>query len=314
MVTFSTTEAPCDREVYSSARVTIGAFRARPGDPLFREARCTRAAVWVFPRIPVRIRQQGRDGIIADSNHVILYNRDQEYDRSKLCDAGDRCEWFAAPESMIADAIRRFDPDVDQRGGDLFPFGDAPADARTYAAQRSLFHHVDASPEPDAMLVEEATAAILDRVVALAFEARGRKPGAGARRASTRRSRAESVLMARAILATRFDEPWTLETLGEEVAASPFHLARLFRAATGRTVHAYLTDARLRAALGLMEEPRLGLTEIALAVGFSSHAHFTTAFRKAFGAAPSTIRGRAAAGDLREMSTILKAKNDRLVA
>jgi AraC family transcriptional regulator len=63
---------------------------------------------------------------------------------------------------------------------------------------------------------------------------------------------------------------------------------------TGETIHAHLTRVRLYAALFEVARSAGELTQLALAVGFSSHSHFTQAFRVEFGLAPSRLAGRAA--------------------
>jgi AraC-like DNA-binding protein len=85
----------------------------------------------------------------------------------------------------------------------------------------------------------------------------------------------------------------TLPALAREVAASPFHLARTFRAEAGVPVHQYLLRLRLNLALDrLADEPSTPLSTLALDLGFASHAHLTVTFRRVFGLAPSEARAR----------------------
>ena len=86
-----------------------------------------------------------------------------------------------------------------------------------------------------------------------------------------------------------------------------YHLARVFKERTGLTLHAYRDQLRLRASLDPVAEGRADLTELALDLGYSSHSHFTDAFRRAFGAPPRAIRRAATAAELLEMSKILEA-------
>ena len=75
-------------------------------------------------------------------------------------------------------------------------------------------------------------------------------------------------------------------------------LCRLFRRHTGMTLHEYRTELRLRDALDRLASRRGDLTRIALDLGFSSHSHFTAAFRRAFGMTPTAFvrQARPAAG------------------
>ena len=74
--------------------------------------------------------------------------------------------------------------------------------------------------------------------------------------------------------------------------ASPYHLARVFRRATGVSVHEYLTRLRLLSALPLAMESPGELTRAALDLWFSSHSHFTAAFSRRFEMPPSEVRRR----------------------
>jgi AraC-like DNA-binding protein len=93
------------------------------------------------------------------------------------------------------------------------------------------------------------------------------------------------------VVATRFKERLTLELMASACRTSPFHASRVFRAVTGETLHRHLTRVRLRAALFELQGAAGRLTEIALALGFSSHSHFTQAFQEEFGCAPSSLVG-----------------------
>lgn len=99
------------------------------------------------------------------------------------------------------------------------------------------------------------------------------------------------------LLATGFAQRLTLETIGQSCGASPFHVSRIFRAVTGETVHRCLTRLRLRAALVELEHGPQNLAQLAMDLGFSSHSHFTAAFRREYRVVPSELligrRGRA---------------------
>src|SRR5215469_3337187 len=81
-----------------------------------------------------------------------------------------------------------------------------------------------------------------------------------------------------------------LATLAAESGYSRAHFLRTFRAATGQTPHRYLLELRLKKAQALIDGRLMPLIDIALACGFSSHAHLTTAFRSRFGLSPSAYR------------------------
>ncbi|MBD8525604.1 helix-turn-helix transcriptional regulator [Pseudomarimonas arenosa] len=92
-----------------------------------------------------------------------------------------------------------------------------------------------------------------------------------------------------------------LDELAERFGVSAFHLLRVFRRVIGTTPHQYYLQLRLRRALLQIDLGRERIVDIALAAGFSSHGHFSTAFRKAFGCSPLEFqRGQQRlAGELR---------------
>jgi AraC-like DNA-binding protein len=98
---------------------------------------------------------------------------------------------------------------------------------------------------------------------------------------------AEAVI---AFLSSAFTGRVTLEQVSQAVKLSPFHLCRVFQAATGNTIHQHLLHLRLEAAAAELLETKKSITEIAHAVGFSSHSHLTALFTRTFGVPPSAVR------------------------
>jgi AraC family transcriptional regulator len=81
-----------------------------------------------------------------------------------------------------------------------------------------------------------------------------------------------------------------LKTLALESGYSRNHFLRMFRAATGCTPHRYLLHLRVKRAQDLMKNKSMRLIDVALACGFSSHAHLSQVFRQMVGATPSEYR------------------------
>ena len=94
------------------------------------------------------------------------------------------------------------------------------------------------------------------------------------------------------LIAARYREPLTLAELAGAVEASPFHLSRLVKAATGVSIHRMIVRQRLRDALEQLLETRESIAFIALATGFASHSHLTDAFSREYGMPPSAVRAR----------------------
>jgi AraC family transcriptional regulator len=91
-------------------------------------------------------------------------------------------------------------------------------------------------------------------------------------------------------IALRHAEQLSLSMITASSGFSPSHASRVFRRVTGLSIYAYLLALRLRVAMHELKASEGELTRLALASGFSSHSHFTQAFRKAFGVTPSELK------------------------
>jgi len=83
---------------------------------------------------------------------------------------------------------------------------------------------------------------------------------------------------------------WTLAELGAAVHYSPYFLARTFHRHTGYPIARYRRLLCLRQSLPRVLRTGADLSRIAAEHGFSSHSHYTRAFRAAFGCTPSQAR------------------------
>ncbi|WP_143200435.1 helix-turn-helix transcriptional regulator [Kitasatospora sp. CB01950] len=116
----------------------------------------------------------------------------------------------------------------------------------------------------------------------------GREPAARPRRASTVAAHRRLVHQACAALT---DGPPTagLEDISRLVGCSPFHLSRVFRAVTGRTLTGHRNQLRVRAVVEELGDAR-PLRELAAKHGFADQAHLTRVFRRHAGELPKVVR------------------------
>jgi AraC family transcriptional regulator len=82
----------------------------------------------------------------------------------------------------------------------------------------------------------------------------------------------------------------SLDTLAGIAGLSPNYFLAAFRQATGRTPHRYVTELRVARACELLHDPRRPITEVSLAVGFSSQSHLTEVFRRTMKTTPAAYR------------------------
>ena len=85
--------------------------------------------------------------------------------------------------------------------------------------------------------------------------------------------------------------------LARLVKRSPAHFSRQFRAMTTVTPSEYILLSRIGIAKKYLAETDMPLAEIAVATGFSSQSHFTTAFRRVEKTTPAKWRAAATPQD-----------------
>ena len=233
-------------------------------------------------------RHFGRRTTTADVNQAVFFSRESTYRVSHPADCGDRGTVFTVSPRVLNDIVRELDPSIDDHPDQPFRFFTGPCDSGVFWRHRELVQRLE-SPDPLEPLWADVTALqLVADVLESAFVKHGvtRKP----KREGTDVDHAERTEAAKTYLASRMSERVTLDEVAHAVHASPFHLARIFQQQTGVPVHRYLMQLRLRASLERLAAGTSDLTELALELGFSSHSHFTDAFRREFGKAPSEIR------------------------
>ena len=87
-----------------------------------------------------------------------------------------------------------------------------------------------------------------------------------------------------------------LTTIAGQAFASPSTLLRHFREDIGRSPHAYIKARRLEEARRLIEAGTHPVGDVAMLVGYENFAAFSSAFKRHFGAPPSSFRHRGRRG------------------
>lgn len=214
--------------------------------------------------------------MLANPNHVLFYNPHQEYRRTLVDPDGYSCVFVGVTPDLLAELVGR--------SGRLRRI-EAVSDRECALLRHLTLAAVRTAADP--LHVEELLYALLARVVAAGFA--GSPAGSGARRAATRRAHRALAEDAKRLLTIRMTERVSLEALARSLYTSPFHLARVFRAETGFTLHAYQVELRARAALERLRQPGTELTALARELGYASPSHFSDSFYAAFGVRPSAL-------------------------
>jgi AraC family transcriptional regulator len=94
---------------------------------------------------------------------------------------------------------------------------------------------------------------------------------------------------AKLILSSDLARRWTLAEIGAEARCSPVYLTQVFQQVEGLPLYRYQLRLRLARSLDLLAQYD-DLTALSLDLGFSSHSHFSAAFRSAYGRSPSEFK------------------------
>lgn len=88
---------------------------------------------------------------------------------------------------------------------------------------------------------------------------------------------------------TDIQKRWTVEEMAQWMQCSEQYLRRLFMKYTGKTPKEYYLDARLELALSLFRQGNYSVGQVAELLNFFDSFHFSKAFKKKFGYAPSAV-------------------------
>jgi len=231
-----------------------------------------------------------RARVVAEPVHAMLLNRGEPYRVSHPADGGDECTSMDFTAGAALDVVGAFDPAAGESAAP-FAIARAPVAADGWLRLREIRRALLDGGADGTLAVEEEALVLLARLVHDGYRAHGaRKP---LRRATTERESHRLVEHTREVLAADPGGAHTLARLARTVHGSPFHLTRTFREVLGVPLHQYLLRLRLTLALQRIDQGERTLSTLALDLGFSSHSHLTTAFRRHFGVTPSAVmRGR----------------------
>jgi len=261
-------------------------MRCRPETLACSCEECSSRHVLVLPRRGAFVLHADGRRAVVDTNRATIFNAGQPRRVSHLDIGGDDCTALAFSDELIDEAAAGAGVAADRRQKRPFPALTAPLGPDTALKSQIFFADLNRGGA-SALTVEERAVDLLRQV----FAAIPRAANASSANPEAGRSRARhTAVAAQEWIAARPFENWSLGDLARDVGSSPYHLLRLFRAETGSTIHQYRMQLRLAAAARAILEGCDDLTVLALDLGFSSHSHFTDAFRRCFGMAPSSLR------------------------
>jgi len=298
---------------FSSDDIWMGEFRLDPSDPAWGRVNTIHSPgpLIAFPDTTVRIRHEFQREVVADPTRAVLYAADQPYRRGLVSPDGDRCCYVTVSARLAAEAAEPFDRRaMADPARYRFPVTIAAVDREHHSLAQLVRRRLAAAETREFRSAEESDAfreamyELVGHVIASAYVGGDTAPRR--QRKVTRLARRSIVDAVRERIGADLASPATLDEFAAGVHVSAFHLARVFRAEAGRSIHGYRMEVRLRDALRRIADGER-LVDVAAESGFASQAHLTDRFGRAFGRTPNAWRTAADRIGV-EMSTIVKAR------
>lgn len=227
----------------------------------------------VFPFRGVYLRHVGGDLAVADANHVLLFNEGQGYQVSHPVSGGDASLVLSVAGPLLEELSPR--NLLNQGAAPGFNLQHLRIDARAQALVMLLKHSLR-NGSIESLEAEALSLTLVSRAV-------GPRTARASGASFTRRRLVDRV---KVLLAGDLSRRWTLAGIAREIKGSPVYLTQVFQQVEGLPLYRYHLRLRLARALDLIAE-RDDLSDLAQDLGFSSHSHFSAAFRQAYGRTPS---------------------------
>lgn len=233
---------------------------------------CATVTHVVFPYRGVYIHHVGRREAVAEANQVVFFNADEGYQISHPVEGGDASLSIAVDPEMLRELSPR--DYLRETGATAFNRNGLRIDARAQALTALLRHSLRQGKietlEAETLTLTLVRRALGERTSHVAAGSYGLR---------------KLVDRAKLILSSDLGRRWTLAEIAAAAGVSPVYLTQVFQQVEGLPLYRYQLRLRLARALDLLGDCE-DLTALALDLGFSSHSHFSAAFRKAFGKTP----------------------------
>jgi AraC-like DNA-binding protein len=222
------------------------------------------------------VRHLGGDEAVAEANQVVFFNRHEGYRVSHPVPGGDASLDLVVSDAVLDELAPR--SLLREGGGLAFRQQRLRIDPHTQALAALLRHSLHTNIA-DTLEAESLALTLVRR--ALGPRA-AHAPGATA-------GRQRLVNRTKLVLVSDLSRRWTLADVAAEVGHSPVYLTQVFQHVEGVPSYRYQMQLRLARSLDLLSQYD-DLTALSLDLGFSSHSHFSTAFKQAYGRSPSAFR------------------------
>lgn len=99
----------------------------------------------------------------------------------------------------------------------------------------------------------------------------------------------EKIFLAKTIINNNLNNPLTIRALARECGINECYLKKGFKAMFGKTIHEYREYKRIQKSKELILNGNYNINEVAAEMGYTSHAYFSTAFKKIAGIKPCDL-------------------------
>jgi len=241
----------------------------------------------VLVRRGVFRRTQQRETVLADPNHVLLFNAAEPYRYAHPLPGGDACTILTVETDRALELVGRHAPVDAEHPERPFRRGHGLSSPRTVWLHWEFLNLI--ARGAGRLALEDALAELANEAVACVYGA-----PVPSRRASpsTQRRRRDLVETVKLMISERLERPPSLTELADVLDCSPYHLSHTFHGTAGLSLRRYLRRLRARVAAERLAAGASRLTPLALDLGYADHSHFTNSFRREWGVSPSTFRSR----------------------
>ncbi len=241
----------------------------------------------VLVRRGVFRRTQQRETVLADPNHVLLFNAAEPYRYAHPLPGGDACTILTVETDRALELVGRHAPVDAEYPERPFRRGHGLSSPRTVWLHWEFLNLI--ARGAGRLALEDALAELANEAVACVYGA-----PVPSRRASpsTQRRRRDLVETVKLMISERLERPPSLTELADVLDCSPYHLSHTFHGTAGLSLRRYLRRLRARVAAERLAAGASRLTPLALDLGYADHSHFTNSFRREWGVSPSTFRSR----------------------
>ncbi len=237
---------------------------------------CAHKTSLVYTYRGVFKRHVGQSEAVSEANQVVFFNRGQDYRISHPIEGGDSCLDLMIDEALLHELAPK--EQIQSGEGVVFRRQRRRIDPRAQALVAMLRHglsrNIAESLEGETLALTLVRRSLGERTSHEAGASFGRQ---------------KLVDRAKLVLTSDLARRWTLAEIAKEVGVSPVYLTQVFQQVEAMPLYRYQLRLRLARALDLLGSYE-DLTMLGLDLGFSSHSHFSAAFKQTYGQTPAEFQ------------------------